>query len=194
MLWRKKKASPWYGGCRKKLIRRKTNLKAKETHTNKLKLLNTSNQKFIKTSDPLQPTQEENKPNDDSTVGNMEFIITRNSDEKKDSSGTDSSATIVSPKAVTAPLDLLLIPDKNDNTVLESISESHVSEKKLTGVISPTSPSKRQISCDISIDTNTRHMTLRSPPASTMLRSPPLRVCNIFLCFIHYNLQNLLLY
>lgn len=185
MLWRKKK-SPWFGSCRRKLIRRKTKINPRETRSNKLKLLNNSNQKFIKTSDPLQPTQEENKPNDESGVSNnLEYIITKSADEKKDSSGTDSSATIVSPKAVSAPNDLLMLCEKSDNALCENLPESHISEKKLSGVTSPTSPSKRQITCDISIDTSsTRHMTLRSPPASSMLRSPPIRVMYCYFLII----------
>ena len=175
MLWRKKKG-PWFGSCRRKLIRRKAKINPRETRSSKLKL-HSSNQKFIKTSDPLQPTQEENNPKDDSNVNNnLDYIITRSADEKKDSSGTDSSATIVSPKAVSAPSDLLTFSEKSDNPFSENFSESHKSEKKLSGLSSPTSPSRRHISCDISVDTNSRHMTLRSPPASSMLRSPPLRV------------------
>lgn len=182
MLWRKRKG-PWFGSCRKKLIRRKAKINPREARSNKLKLHN-PNQKFIKTSDPLQPTQEENNPKDESNVNsNLDYIMTRSADEKKDSSGTDSSATIVSPKAVSAPSDLLIFSEKSDNSISVNLSESHRSEKKLSGLCSPTSPSRRHLSCDISVDTNSRHMTLRSPPASSMLRSPPLRVIlyNFFL-------------
>lgn len=147
--------------------------------------LHNPNQKFIKTSDPLQPTQEENNPKDESNVNsNLDYIITRSADEKKDSSGTDSSATIVSPKAVSAPSDLLIFSEKSDNSVNVNFSESHKSEKRLSGLSSPTSPSRRHLSCDISIDTNPRHMTLRSPPASSMLRSPPIRVIILYLFFL----------
>lgn len=177
MLWRRKK-SPWFGTCRRRLIRRRTKNNQRDTRANKLKLIN--NQKFIITSDPLQPTQKENKPNDESAVANnLEYIVTKNTDDKKESSGTDSSsATIVSPKAVSAPSEMLF-SDKTDNLLCEN-SESQSNEKKLSGISSPTLPSKRQISCDISVDTSSsRHMTLRSPPAcSMMLRSPPLRVFN----------------
>ncbi|XP_035213971.1 ATPase family AAA domain-containing protein 2-like isoform X2 [Stegodyphus dumicola] len=170
MIWRRKK-SPWFGGCRRKLIRRKIKSCGGESRSKKLKIH--SNSKFIKTSDPLQPTQEERKPSDEPSMSNnMEFIIAKNVEERKEMSGTDSSATVVSPKPVPMTNELGLLIDKDDLMTHEGLSDSYVcvSENTLSETVShPTSPSKCHVSCDISKDNNCSKSVFHHSPLSNVV-------------------------
>ncbi|GFT89929.1 ATPase family AAA domain-containing protein 2B [Trichonephila clavipes] len=174
MIWRKKKKYPVYGGCKQRLIRRKIKNTGVDNRNKKLKF--PSNAKFIKTSDPLQPTQEETMPIDEaSMVNNMEYIIAKSAEEKKDMSGTDSSATVVSPKPV-ALHDIISATEKNDCLSTEGVLDScyGASESIVSDIIlHPTSPSKRHNSCDMSKESNcSRNVFLHSPPSSALNRSP----------------------
>ncbi|GIY05340.1 hypothetical protein CEXT_104571 [Caerostris extrusa] len=104
----------------------------------------------------------------------MEFIIAKNAEEKRDMSGTDSSATVVSPKPIGALYDGS--NDKSDCLSTEGVLDScyGASETNASDIIlHPTSPSKRHVSCDISKESNcSKSAVLHSPPASALHRSP----------------------
>ncbi|XP_071042928.1 ATPase family AAA domain-containing protein 2 isoform X4 [Parasteatoda tepidariorum] len=155
VIWRKRKRSPWYGGCKQKLIRRKV---VRNDPSKKSKYF--SNAKFIKTSDPLQPTQEELDPTaEPSASSSMEVVISKSVEDRRDMSGTDSSATVVSPKTIAMYNDA----DKEDNTADGKTSN-------------PASPSKRHLSCDISNESNcSNSVFFHSPPSSSMHISPSKR-------------------
>ncbi|CAL1262176.1 unnamed protein product [Larinioides sclopetarius] len=175
MIWRKKKKYPVYGGCKQRLIRRKINNTGVNNRSKKMKFQ--SNAKFIKTSDPLQPTQEETQPSEEAAViNNMEYIIAKSAEEKKDMSGTDSSATVVSPKTVMSLHDAVGATEKSDCLSTEGVLDScyGASETTASDIIShPTSPSKRHNSCDISKESNcSKSILLHSPPVSALHRSP----------------------
>lgn len=173
MIWRKKKKYPVYGGCKSRLIRRRIkNPGPNNPQSKKMKFHNNTNSKFIKTSDPLQPTQEETKeiPN------NMDFIISKNTEDKKEMSGTDSSATVVSPKSV------FLDPtsDRNDFSSTEVVHDCGEVGAIDALLLQNSSPSKRRSSssCDIAKDSScSRSVLLQSPPASSIRRSPTKLVC-----------------
>ncbi|XP_054717398.1 LOW QUALITY PROTEIN: ATPase family AAA domain-containing protein 2-like [Uloborus diversus] len=111
MIWRRRK-SPWFGSCRRKLIRRKI----KCAGCPKKMKLQSGGAKFVKTSDPVQ---QESKVPEPSGV-----------EDRKDASGTDSSATTVVSPALHSP-------------------EPHRGPGE-----HPTSPKKCQSSCDISKESN----------------------------------------
>ncbi|KAG8196814.1 hypothetical protein JTE90_027530 [Oedothorax gibbosus] len=173
-IWRKKKKYPVYGACKSRLIRRRIKTGGANNQAKKMKFH--ANSKFIKTSDPLQPTQEETVPNDEPSNNNIDMVVTKNSEDKKESSGTDTSATVVSPKPVFNDPP----SDKNEcsSTAVVHDSCNGATETAVLDnvpLLRSASPSKRRSSssCDIAKDVNcSRSSLLQSPPASGFRRSP----------------------